>query len=103
MLRKPGKIPLISLHALDSPVDLTLGAAQSQKGAVWGWKTEKRRPRKPEKTREIAEKEYVKKHSSILACGIPWTEEPGRLQSLGSQRVGHDLVTKQQQTTKCVL
>ena len=29
-------------------------------------------------------------HSSILACRIPWTEEPGRLQSMGSQRVGHD-------------
>ena len=29
-------------------------------------------------------------HSSILACKIPWTEEPGRLQSIGSQRVGHD-------------
>jgi len=29
-------------------------------------------------------------HSSILAWRIPWTEEPGRLQSLGQQRVGHD-------------
>ena len=29
-------------------------------------------------------------HSSILAWRILWTEEPGRLQSLGSQRVGHD-------------
>ena len=29
-------------------------------------------------------------HSSILAWRIPWTEEPGRLQSLESQRVGHD-------------
>ena len=29
-------------------------------------------------------------HSSFLAWGIPWTEEPGRLQSMGSQRVGHD-------------
>ena len=29
-------------------------------------------------------------HSSILAWGIPWTEEPGGLQSMGSQRVGHD-------------
>ena len=28
--------------------------------------------------------------SSILAWKIPWTEEPGRLQSLGSQRVGHN-------------
>ena len=30
-------------------------------------------------------------HYSILACEIPWTEEPGGLQSIGSQRVGHDL------------
>ena len=29
-------------------------------------------------------------HSSILAWRIPWTEEPGRLQSLGWQRVGHE-------------
>ena len=29
-------------------------------------------------------------HSSILAWRIPWTEKPGRLQSMGSQRVGHD-------------
>ena len=29
-------------------------------------------------------------HSSILAWRIPWTEEPSRLQSTGSQRVGHD-------------
>ena len=35
------------------------------------------------------EKEMVT-HSSILAWRIPWMEEPGRLQSTGSQRVGHD-------------
>ena len=29
-------------------------------------------------------------HSSFLACKIPWTKEPGRLQSMGSQRVGQD-------------
>ena len=29
-------------------------------------------------------------HSNILAWRIPWTEEPGSLQSMGSQRVGHD-------------
>ena len=34
-------------------------------------------------------------HSSVLAWRNPWTEEPGRLQSTGSQRVRHDLVTKQ--------
>ena len=32
-------------------------------------------------------------HSSILAWRIPWTEEPGRLQSIGSQRVIHDSTT----------
>ena len=38
-------------------------------------------------------------HSSILAWEIPWTEEPGRLQSMGSQRVRQDSVSKQQQLT----
>ena len=33
-------------------------------------------------------------HSSILAWEIPGTEEPGKLQSMGSKRVGHDLATK---------
>ena len=28
-------------------------------------------------------------HSSVLAWGIPWTEEPGRIQLIGSQRAGH--------------
>ena len=32
----------------------------------------------------------IANHSSILAWEIPWTEEPGVLQSMGSQRVGHD-------------
>ena len=41
-------------------------------------------------------------HSTILAWRIPWTEEPGGLQNMGSQRVGHDLATKQQQTFLCV-
>ena len=35
-------------------------------------------------------------HSSNLAWEIPWTEEPGGLWSTGPQRVGHDLMTKQQ-------
>ena len=37
----------------------------------------------------LLEKEMAT-HSSVLAWRIPWTEEPGELQSLGSQRVGHD-------------
>ena len=39
-------------------------------------------------------------HSSILAWRISWTEEPGGLQSMGSQGVGHDLATKQQQSSE---
>ena len=35
-------------------------------------------------------KEGMATHSSILAWRIPWTEEPGELQSMGSQRVGQD-------------
>ena len=38
---------------------------------------------------DLLEKETAT-HSSILAWKIPWMEEPGRLQSMGSQRIGHD-------------
>ena len=41
--------------------------------------------------------ERMATHSSIFAWIIPWTEEPGRLQSMGSLRVGQDLATEQQQ------
>ena len=40
-------------------------------------------------------------HSSMLAWRILWTEEPGGLQSMGSQRAGHDLGTEPQQV--CVV
>ena len=39
---------------------------------------------------EDALEEGMAAHSSILAWRIPWTEEPGRLQSMGSQRIRHD-------------
>ena len=42
-------------------------------------------------------------YSSILAWRIPWTEEPGMLQSMGSQRVGHNLGTKQNTKTRQAL
>ena len=44
---------------------------------------------------DLLEKEMTT-HSNILAWRIPWTEEPGRLQSMGSQKVRHDWVTEQQ-------
>ena len=40
--------------------------------------------------REDALEKEIATHSSILAWEIPWMEEPGRLQSVGSQKVGHD-------------
>ena len=46
--------------------------------------------------------ESMATHSSILARRIPWTEEPGRLQFMGLQRVRHDLVTEQTHTHMCV-
>ena len=46
--------------------------------------------RVPSLGREYPLEEGMATHSSILAWRIPWTEEPGRLQSMGLQRVGHD-------------
>ena len=50
--------------------------------------------------REDSLEEGMATHSSILAWRIPWTEEPGQLQSLELQRIGHDLVTEQQNVFK---
>ena len=47
--------------------------------------------------REDPLEEGMAAHSSILAWRIPWIEEPGGLQSLWLQRVGHNLATKQEQ------
>ena len=52
----------------------------------WGWK-------KPLE-------EGMETHSSILAWRISWTEEPVGLQSIGTQRVGHDLAVEQQEGVK---
>ena len=41
--------------------------------------------------------EELATHSSILAWKMPWTEEPGGLQSMGSQRIKHNIATEQQQ------
>ena len=54
--------------------------------------------------RSLSQKDSLEKematYSSILAWEIPWTEEPGRLQSIGSQRVGHSLVTEHSHTQR---
>ena len=60
---------------------------------------------------EVPLEKEVATHSSILAWRIPWTEEPGRLQSMGSQKVGHSLalsfflcsIARESVTISCVL
>ena len=41
-------------------------------------------------------------HSSTLAWTMPWMEEPGRLQSMGSQRIGHDWATSLSLSLSCI-
>ena len=52
-------------------------------------------PAKQEMGQEDSLEKKMATHSSILAWEIPWTEEPSRLQSMGSQRVEYDLAIKQ--------
>ena len=59
--------------------------AQTLKRLPTMWETQVRSLR----LEDPLEKEMVTQ-SSILAWKIPWTEDPGRLQSMGSQRIGHD-------------
>ena len=59
--------------------------AQMVKRLPTMWQTQVQSPGRE----DLLEKETAT-HSNILAWKIPWTEEPGRLQSMGSQRVRHD-------------
>ena len=51
-------------------------------------------PRQETWVQSLSQEDHLEKemaiHFSILAGEIPWIEEPGRLRSMGSQRVGHD-------------
>ena len=69
---------LMTLTSLEEMVAQNLPAMQETQVQSLGWE-------------DPLEKEMAT-HSSILAWRIPWTEEPGRLQSMGSQRVGHNWV-----------
>ena len=69
-----GLFPLSGLHGISDGKESAYKAGDI--GLIPGW-------------REPLE-EGMATHSSNLAWRIPWTEEPGRLQSIGSQRVKHD-------------
>ena len=72
------------------------------RSALWGWRvwgfpddSVVKHPPAVQKTwvsslgQEDPVEEEMAAHSSTLVWRVPWTEEPGRLQSMGSQRVGH--------------
>ena len=56
----------------------------------------------PSLGREDPLEEGMAIHSSILAWKIPWTKEPGRLQSIGLERVRHNLAAEQQNKQQSV-
>ena len=59
-------------------------------GVAWSWT---RLKRLSSSSREELTEKAMAPHSNTLAWKIPWTEEPGRLQSMGLRRVGHDWAT----------
>ena len=63
-------------HSLEAQMVKNLPAVQETWIRSLGW--------------EDAPEKEMEAHSSTLAWKIPWTEEPGRLQSMGSLRVGHN-------------
>ena len=69
----------------------------SRKDELYPHHSKKNTKWKPDSRMGSTLEEEMATHSSILAWKIPQTEEPGGLQSMGLQRVGHDLATKQQQ------
>ena len=89
------------LFLLFNNIDITFGASQVAlvvKNSFAGSYAGDRRSLGWENPLE----EEMATHPGILAWEISWTEEPGGLQSMGSQSPGHDLVTKQQQTVQDV-
>ena len=96
-MEKPGGLPSMGLHRVrHNWSDLAAAAAaELHWGSFPGGSAVKNPPATPKMCvwslgREDPLEEGVATHSSILAWRIPWMEEPGGLQSLRLQRVGHD-------------
>ena len=79
-----GEISITSDVQMTPPLWTSL-VAQTVKRLFTMWETRVR----AQGWEDLLEKEMAI-HSSTIAWKIPWTEEPGRLQSIGSQRVGND-------------
>jgi len=81
LIKQPIRVPI----ALPIYHSLRPLVAQMVKNLPAAWETQVR-----SLGREDPLEEEMATHSSVFSWEIPWTEEPGRLQSMGSQRVGHD-------------
>ena len=87
---------LLSLHPLINATRYYFHLVDEEKEAHRGWVTCLKHPRVWSLGWEDPLEKEIATHSSIPAWQIPWTQEPGGLQSMGSQRVRHNLGTKQQ-------
>ena len=95
---KPSRAGTRSLLMWMPQYHMSLGISHSRAVASLVAQRLKRLPAMPETwVRSLGQEDPLEKematYSSILAWTIPWTEEPGELQSTGSQRVGHDWVS----------
>ena len=73
---------------------IKLGFMVAQRASLVAKRLKRLPPMRETQVRSLGQEDPLEKamapHSSILAWRTPWTEKPGRLQSTGSQRVGHD-------------
>ena len=81
----PSSLPVVVINDSDVETTINFLVAQRAKNLLAMWETQ---------VRSLGQEDPPEKgmatHSTTLAWRIPWTEEPGRLQSMGSQRVRHD-------------
>ena len=85
--RSPGEgkgYPL-QYSGLENPMDYTAHAIAKRRTRLSDFML-----KKVTTTKRVTQEKAMAPHSSTLAWKIPWTEEPGRLQSMGSLRVGHN-------------
>ena len=90
------------LDGITDSMDVSLSELREWVHAIWGFSSGSavENPPASAEDRKLGWEDPLEKvmaaHAGILVWEIPWTEKPGRLQSMESQRVGHDLAIQQQ-------
>ena len=92
---EPGGLLSMGLHRVGHDrSDLATAAAELNRASLVAQMVKNLPARRETWIRSLTQEDPLEKematHSSILAWRIPWTEEPGGLQSMGSQRVGYE-------------